>query len=544
MSSEDFNIWDEVRGTIPQFNPVVAKGFSRLHFEEAEQYIDKVFQITSEVFPEGLVYLGYQRCTPDEEVREIIRMNKGGRTIELSRSSVYMLKYLFEYKGEKLKEKYLWLPFVGQAGQLYMRGTLNTISPIMADEGLSVSGKTIFIGFLTSKVIFERLPMAFLRNDRMYSTYCIYGKIHKQDVTKIPHYKSVEDKTVRMEHATVLYLFGKYGFLGTVKRYLGIDIRVSDEDFDEKTYPRDKWFVIRSMGNQPRTNKDKYWIKPNLHVAVRQKDWSQGLEGLLAGLFYVADHYPSLIKAEHIDSTELWRLILSKAIFRAHFNPGKLLEEADKHFASVDNYLDDVLKLSLSRRDIFVDNIYDLFMYLVTNLVQIVLETDAGSIYGKSITVLRYALANVIEGINKFKFAMLGTKKRDLLGKDISRELGKALQVDAFFKTKNQNSSHSEISAIQAAGDNIMINYTAKVIQQEDATRRGKKKNRVTTNKPDKLYHVSINEIGSVAYNPKFDLTGRSVLNPYQITGRDGVTRPNPIFKSLLKKVQKMTQST
>lgn len=543
MSTEDFDIWDKVRETIPKFNPIVAKGFSQLHFEEAEQYIDKVFRITSEVFPEGLKYLGYQRCTPEEEVREIIKMNKGGRTIELSRSSVYMLKYLFEYNGERLKEKYLWLPYVGQAGQLYMRGTLNTISPILADEGLSVSGKTIFIGFLTSKVIFERLPMAFMCNGKMKSTYCIHGKIHKQDVKKIPHYKSVEDKTVKMEHATVLYLFGKYGFMGTINRYLGINLHVKEGDFDETLYPRDEWYVISSMGSQPRTNKDKYWMKPELHVAVKQKDWSQGLEGLLAGLFYVTDHYPGMIKAEHIDSTELWRLVLSKAIFRANFNPGKLLEEADKHFASVDNYLDDVLKLSLSKRDIFVDNIYDLFMYLVTNLVQIVLETDAGSMYGKTITVLRYALANIIEGINKFKFAMLGTKKRNLEGKDISRELGKALQVDAFFKTKNQNSAHSEITAAQAAGDNIMFNYTAKVIQQEDATRRGKKKNRTTTNKPDKLYHVSINEIGSVAYNPKFDLTGRSVLNPYQLTGRDGVTRPNPEFKQLLSKIQRLTRS-
>ena len=95
MSTEGFDIWEEVKNTIPKFNPIVAKGFSQLHFEEAEQYIDKVFRITSEVFPEGLEYKGYQRCTPDEEGREIIKMNKGGRTIELSRSSVYMLKYLF-----------------------------------------------------------------------------------------------------------------------------------------------------------------------------------------------------------------------------------------------------------------------------------------------------------------------------------------------------------------------------------------------------------------------------------------------------------------
>ena len=87
----DFDIWDHVKETIPKFNPIVANGFSKIHFEDAEKYIDNVFRITSAVFPEGLVYKGYARCTPDEEVKETVRMNKGGRTIELSRSSVYML---------------------------------------------------------------------------------------------------------------------------------------------------------------------------------------------------------------------------------------------------------------------------------------------------------------------------------------------------------------------------------------------------------------------------------------------------------------------
>ena len=539
----DFDIWDRVRETIPKFNPIVANGFSKIHFEDAEKYIDQVFRITSEVFPEGLIYKGYQRCTPDEEVKETVRMNKGGRTIELSRSSVYMLKYFFEYKGQELNPKYLWLPYVQQAGQLYMRGTLNTITPILADEGLSVSGKTIFIGFLTSKVIFERLPVSFYRNDKMFSTYCIHGKIHKQNLNKIPHYKSVEDKGMRMEHATVLYLFGKYGFFGTVEKYLGIEIHATDNEFSEEAFPRDEWFICSSMRTQPKTNKRSDWIPNDLKIAVRIKDWSAGLEGILAGLFYVADHFPHRVKAPYLDVIDMWRIVLASAIFRAHFGEGKLLEETDKHFASVDNYLDDVLKLSLERRDIFVNDIYDLFMYLVENLVHIVIHADVGTMYGKTVTVLRYVLANVIEGINKFKFAMLGTKKRDLQAKDIARELGKALQVDAFFKTKNQNSPHSEITAIQAAGDNIMFNYTAKVIQQEDATRRGKKKNSGTTNKPDKLYHVSINEIGSVAYNPKFDLTGRSVLNPYQLIGKDGVTRPNPEFKKLLGGIRKLTRA-
>ena len=538
----DFEIWDCVKEAIPKFNPIVANGFSKIHFEDAEAYIDNVFKITSAVFPEGLVYKGYARCTPDEEVKEIVRMNKGGRTIELSRSSVYMLKYAFEYKGQPLNPKYLWLPYVQQAGQLYMRGTLNTITPILADEGISVSGKTIFIGFLTSKVIFERLPVSFFRNGKMFSTYCIHGKIHKQDVKKIPHYKSVEDKGMRMEHATVLYLFGKFGFFGTVKKYLGIEIHATDEEFSEADFPRDEWDICESSKIRPKTNKRGDWLPNPLKIAVRKKDWSPALEGLLAGLFYVADHFPHRVRAKYLDVTDMWRVVLSSAIFRAHFGEGKLLEEADKHFASVDNYLDDVLKLSLERRDIIVDDIYDLFMYLVENLVHIVIHADVGTMYGKSVTVLRYVLANIIEGINKFKFAMLGTKKRELQAKDIARELGKALQVDAFFKTKNQNSPHSEITAIQAAGDNIMFNYTSKVIQQEDATRRGKKKNSGTMNKPDKLYHVSINEIGSVAYNPKFDLTGRSVLNPYQLIGKDGVTRPNPEFKRLLGGIKRLTR--
>lgn len=536
---DSLDVWDLIKEENPKFNPIIAKGIVVEQFKQAEKYLDKVFEITSRSFPPGLVYKGIRRCTPQEEVNEInnITKAKSNRTIELSRSSVYMVYVFFEFNGEPLNPKAIWLPYLQQAGQFYLRGTLNTMSPIMVDSGLSVSGRDIFVGFLSGKVTFVKGNIGFYMNDQVKNTYYIHGKIHNVNYKKLPHYEQKRDDSIRMNHATVLYLFGKYGFKGTVKKFLNVDIEVSDEGFPEEQYPRDQWIICRSTGVKPRAVKTRDYLPNDIQIAVRKDDWSRGLEGLIAGFYYVTDCYTARMKASWTESTDAWRVILLHAVYRTTDTAGKLLLEAQKHFDSVDNYLDDVLKLTLESNDIYCENIYDLLFYLVENLSQIVIQTDTGNLYGKMLVILRYALSNIIEGINNFKFAIT-SGKRQLEKKDIARELGKNLQVDAIFKTSNHRSSHNEITAEQCAGDNIMFKYTSKIVPQEKATqKKSSKGGKESYDKPNKLYHVSVNEICSVAYTPKSDPTSRSVLNPYQITGADGVLRPRPEFKPILKAI-------
>ena len=81
----------------PKINPVIANGIAIVHMREAEAYINSILTDVSKDFPPGLEYVGCRRCTPEEEYRVVTMKKNNKRQLDIARSDLYLMKYLFKY---------------------------------------------------------------------------------------------------------------------------------------------------------------------------------------------------------------------------------------------------------------------------------------------------------------------------------------------------------------------------------------------------------------------------------------------------------------
>ena len=47
----------------------------------------------------------------------------------MARSDVYLMKFLFSFNGVELPPRYIYLPFVGEAGTMFLGGSRYLVTP-------------------------------------------------------------------------------------------------------------------------------------------------------------------------------------------------------------------------------------------------------------------------------------------------------------------------------------------------------------------------------------------------------------------------------
>ena len=98
----------------PKFNPLIAEGLAVEQMKHAEEYIHQVMQVAMRGAPDGLIYTGLVRCTPEEEKMVTLRKRGGRRHFDIAPSYFYTVKLMFEYQGKPIAPRYMLLPYVGR----------------------------------------------------------------------------------------------------------------------------------------------------------------------------------------------------------------------------------------------------------------------------------------------------------------------------------------------------------------------------------------------------------------------------------------------
>lgn len=525
------------------FNPLVAEGISVHQMEYAIRHIENALHLSAESFPPKLKYEGIKLCTPEEEYQYLSFKRNQQHTLELAQSDVYMVNLMFSWDGQMLPPKPIFLPFVNKAGIMHIRGKRFTVLPVLADETLSVAKGDIFVPFLSAKITFKRKMYWFKIDGVQKVEYLVYSKIHHHDPAKQPRRSTRANNSVNCDHTMPHYLFGKYGVKKTFKMYCGADVFITDEEVDLNRYPPDKYAICTSSQIRPRSVKNRGGYTPtDIKVVIERHRLGTGALGLLCGFFYVLDHYPARFHPSYFDDSEdeirLWRVILGHAIFRNNDNEGTLFNSVNEHYESLDRYMDDMTKEGLASDGYIVDNLWDLMAKLIFDFTEIIATTDPSSMYGKKLEVLRYVLADIVRSISIFKYKISSIKNREFTANDISKYLSRYIKPEVIF---NGFKRHNEIVSIQSAGDNIMFNYTSRLILQENATGRdrGKRKKAISFKDPSRLLHTSIAVAGSILALPKAEPTGKVVLNPCAPIDRSYRIKQIPEFKQALDKIQR-----
>lgn len=532
-------LFNAIHEDMPKFNPLIADGLAVSQIPKCEAYIDKIFQSVSAGFPQGLKYDGYMRCTPQEEYNIITDKRGTKRFCEISRSDVYLVKYMFSFQGKPLFPRYIFLPFVNDAGILSMRGSKWMVSPVLSDKAISIEYSSIFIVLNCAKLKFERSVQHYIANNGIETVNIIWSAVHNEYRKKKGKFKASLDAYTTMAH----YLFCKFGVAGTFKKYADADIVIGEDDITEERFPSKDWVICSTIGNKPARLRERYYTPTKIRVAIPTNKYNQVTKSLIGGLFYVIEHFPDRFKLEdfgHDDEKVLWKILLGHLIFSAGSSEGDLQNKVEEHFSSLDEYIDGMDKMNLAEDDIHVNDIYELFLHVIDTMPDRLLNAgnSVSSMYGKQLTILRYLLYGIRAAIVKVRFKLCKAHaKRPLTADDINKVMNRELPREMIASI---NKDHGEVTSISSPGDNKIFKITSNILMQTKSGSNSKSKGKGKVNDPSKILHSSIAEVASFINLPQSDPTGRSRVNPYLQLGPDDSVLKDERFVKILDDIQLM----
>lgn len=532
MDKELFKLVEEI---IPPINQVVTDGVAVREIRKVEGYVDRIWRCAEEDFPEGLKYLGFSHCTPQEEYAVLVERPQS--TLELARSDVYMVKYQLSWHGELLKPCYMYLPYVNDAGIVNIRGSVFSISPVLADKAISVVGDSIFIWLNRDRLTFNRVIQHFYANGERESVSVVHSAIHHLGKKA---QKGAVRPVVRGVHTLAHYLFAKYGVTRTFSEKANTDVVVGyAETVNAETYPPEEWIICSSTMRKPLRVRDRNYVGSSLLLAIRKADYNTATTSLIGGFFYVVDHFPQRIEPDYIDETQLWMVLLGHLIFGGDGSEGKLVEDISAHLRSLDGYLDNESKQYLRSDDINCEDLYDLFMYVIESYPTRVAQATSSlaSMYDKRLMVLRYVLSDITRAINTFMYRLNANTKKVLTASDIRSLMDRLLKYN---KIMEINRGHGEVSGISSPGDNKYFKITSTVVPQTNSSGTRSKKGSLID--PANFLHCSFADVGNYLTPSKSVPTGQGRINPCVEISPDGVIVRNAERRELLDEVQARIQ--
>lgn len=518
----------------PPLNPDIANGLAVKHFKGVENYVDQVFRSAAKGFPEGLKYLGCRRCTPPEELAIVTKKKGSKRMYDVAISQIYMMQYLFEYKGEKLDPRYMYLPYVSDAGTIVIGGSRFNISPLLTDRVISVGVSSIFIRLLRDRLTFERMSQHFMIDGKRETVQVAWSQIYHKNAKM----KKLRP-TVKANCTLMHYLLCKYGFAETFQRFGNCTPIVGGAEINKNVYPEDEWVICSSTQVKPKGCGRGFYEPTQIRVAIRKEEMTPMVKNMLGGFFYIVDHFPSHMPVEWVKSNRQWMILLGHIIFSGTVNAGKLYDDIADHMTSLDEYLDSLIMMKLHDIGVHVNDIYEVFAIVIEKFNDWLLSaTDkVASMYDKELSILPFSLYEITSAIFKLYFKLKAASKKELTAKEIVATMNLTLRTGLIFSLTK---GHGEVSTISSPGDNKATKITSLLVPQSASNRQSSRKDRAVLNDPSKRLHVSVAEVGGYSNLPKSEPSGRSRINPHVQVDPKGVVLRKEGYREMLDGVQEL----
>lgn len=516
---------------MPKLNPLIANGLATTHMTHIESYIDDVFKTVAVDFPPQLKYLGYKRMTPLREFKEMTKQ-KHKRVYDVAKSYLYMVEYHFQYNDgieDRTIIRPMHLPFVGDAGSMYISGSRFTISPVLNDRVISIGDKSVFARVFKAKMHIYRLPYHYRADGAVENTHVMWSSLYNA--------KSPIKPTVRARHTLAHYLFSKYGAKTAFKKFLKTDIVVGYAELeDEALYPKSKWVICSSGAwSKPRGLKTSAYIRSEIRLAIPRENYTEEAMSMIGGFFYVIDHLPTLAHADDIDNPAMWMLMLGHLIWSSDIKVGKLSSDVEKHIASLDTYLDAPSAQQLVEIGMPCADIYDLFFNIIKNFNTWMLNSrdSVCTMYDKELAILLFVCSVYTTEINRLFFDLKAAMSKDLNFNRVNKLFMQRLTPGLVFRL---NSKHGEVSNISTSGDNKALKITNVLVPQTKTTKGEGTQQSIRD--PAIQAHASIMEIGGYACMPKSAPDGRSRINQYVQISPTGLVMRAEDLRELVDSVQ------
>lgn len=524
----------------PPMNREVMEGLAVSSMKYVEEYLDAQIRSVCDGLPNCVTYVGYERCTSQEEYEEVTKVRGNRRSYNLARSTIYLAKYYLCFTDAMGKQhiitRYICLPYVDQAGIMSSSGNKYHIVPVLSDKVFTPGKDSIFVRLIQDRINMFRIYHTAKINGKREARYVVWATIYRnQPAVNLP-------ATTKAKTLLIHYLFANYGFTEAFRRYAHCTPVLGGEEITSTTHPATDWVICESTGVKPMTCLDRGYIATKLRLAIRKEDWSPEAEALVMGLFYVVDHFPHRFKPEgkhtwidYLNDTSLWMILIGHIRFSGLQGENKLYAAISEHFESLVGYLDTGVKDKLAEKGIVLDNYYDLLQYIQMNFNDMLRqnEKDGLCVYGKNLEVLYYVLYDIIYGFVMVKFKLNKiANKRPLTLKDVTENLHRQVKMGAIFRL---TTGKIVTEAVSYSGDHMYPKITAIVAEQENRAGAARGKADRVTPGPQHWLDLSMVTVGSVLNLPKSNPTPVARINPWvTIDSKTGTVLPNPKFEQLI----------
>jgi len=520
-----------VEKNTPKFNPHIVKGLACEYVPKAEAWVHQTLLSASRSFPDGLVYHGYERCNFYEEYEETTKISGNKRSFELAESDLYMVKYLFSFKGESLPPRYMYLPYVREAGLINLSGTLYHITGVLCDKIVSPGSESIFVRLIRDKIIFLRQGHTIVADGRRQTVNTVWSNIYRKSKSKRNPGNSKIARTL-IAH----YLFARFGFYEAFQQYAGF--RPVSAVYDPSEPEDPNVVVCRSTyyggSSRPASYQGSLYSPTDICLKIPRQHWNDTTAAMVAGFFYVVDNFPDRFRHDWLDDTFRWRVILGHIIFSGAYTEAKLNANIEEHFASLDDYMDQFVIDKLKEIGWEIHDFYGLIAKIMVDFPRLLLENPerVSNMYHKNIEILYYMLSDITHQIFTMNYQLRKQENRKpLTAKAVISTFTKSLTKRVIFKL---HSNSLVCETVSYCGDHMYPKITSRVSSQDGAA-KGK---RVVLG-PNHHLNASAITAGSVLFLSKSNPDPSSRLNPYGCFDLEsGTVLPNPKYVDIIADVQ------
>lgn len=531
----------------PKLNGDICNGYAAYQMTEIEtvKYIDRVFRSAATDFPDGLTYEGCRPCTPMEELNQATQ-KKGNnkRTLDVAESHVFLMKYFFKYKGEEIL-RYIYLPFVGPGGTIKMSGSHFHISPVLSDRVISIGMNNVFVRLQRDVITFERLMYNIVANGVREQLNVAHALIYHKDA---------KDKKIRLPvkmHTTMAhYLFCRYGLMKAFEMFANCQPIIGGPELRDEDYPSDQWVICTSTQLKPKGFGKGLYEPSRIKLVVPKVDYERTIvKNMIAGFFYVVDHFPTQVKPEFINNTNprwmdnrtTWNTLMGTALWGNHLQVGVILDKMESHLRSLDEYVDNIVLSKLQAINLPMTNLYQIMAHIAENIFEMLSKAKGrvNSMYDKELSVIYFVMKDITSEIFKMYFKLKAASKKELTRNDINERMNKTISSGKIFSITRQ---HPEVTTVSSSGDNMALKMTISLIPQSGSSKQTRSRDQVVVDDPAIFLHASFVEIGGYSNQPKSDPIGHARINPWVKTNPDGLVLRDPRFYELMEDLQMKVQ--
>lgn len=533
----------------PKLNPDIMRGLATEHLKNTLGYLDTIARRNFHGCVPGMVYLGCEKCTPEEEFAELTKKKPNQRQFDFAESYVYMVKLqlgleMADGSIQKLKPKYLYVPYVTDGGLMKLGGSLFHVKPVLTNKVISPGHRLLFVRMLGTRKNFFRIGYSIRVDGESTPTFVVHSAIYD---AKTNTKKGVGSSTTKAVSNMTHYLLLKYGYTETFRKYVGhVPVIGYAEEITLDKYPASDWVIVSTAHNtvKPAGVTEPVYESTQIRLAVRRDKWDQSTKALVSELFYVIDHFPSYVKVDIVDNINNWILLMGFILVGGQYTTGRIFSQMTEHLTSLDDFVDEFAMDKLYEKGYVVQDFYDLAAMLSMKFPDLLAENDrAGNIYEKYYDVIYHVMRPITYALTKTRYALQHAAKRigperasandGVLFNSLEQVMIRRLASGVIFAL---NSDGTVMETVSYPADLWYPKITSKVSEQEKAS--GGKGGRRGTSDADHL-DVSMLEGGSILFLPKADPTPVANINPYvNIDRRTGSIIPNPKLVDLLARTK------